>query len=112
MANKSDRRRETKRPHKADPRRNDHGWKKRVKEAKAHARADPSYSICWLCSEPIDPELPSTHSKSFTLDHLIPLDRGGPIDGAAKPAHLSCNSARGSGRGRSTSARPPTILGW
>ncbi|MCX5201058.1 HNH endonuclease [Streptomyces sp. NBC_00237] len=52
---------------------------------------------CWLCGHDIDPTLPPTHRDSFTLDHLVPLSRGGSLlDPAnARSAHRRCNSARG-----------------
>jgi 5-methylcytosine-specific restriction endonuclease McrA len=52
---------------------------------------------CWLCGHNIDPTLDAKHAMSFTLDHLIPLSKGGDLlDPAnARAAHRRCNSARG-----------------
>ncbi|MFJ4434593.1 HNH endonuclease [Streptomyces sp. NPDC088923] len=52
---------------------------------------------CWLCGHDIPPDLDVRHALSFTLDHLIPLSRGGDLlDPAnARSAHRRCNSARG-----------------
>jgi 5-methylcytosine-specific restriction endonuclease McrA len=52
---------------------------------------------CWICGHSIDPDLDSRHPMSFTLDHLIPLSKGGDLlDPAnARSAHRRCNSARG-----------------
>lgn len=52
---------------------------------------------CWLCGHAIDPRLTEKHPLSFTLDHLVPLSRGGELlDPAnARAAHRRCNSARG-----------------
>lgn len=59
-------------------------------------------------------------AEGFTLDHIIPLAKGGDMDGEALPAHRSCNSRRGAGRKRTAmSAReiarsnsPRTALDW
>jgi 5-methylcytosine-specific restriction endonuclease McrA len=52
--------------------------------------------ICWLCSERIDLTLRWPHRLSWSLDHVIPLARGGSLlDPAnARPAHLACNCKR------------------
>lgn len=56
---------------------------------------------CWLCGSDIDYDITGreagTHPMAFTLDHLIPLSRGGDLlDPAnARSAHRRCNSARG-----------------
>lgn len=56
---------------------------------------------CWVCGRAIDYQLVGKdgqrHPLSFTLDHLVPLSKGGdlldPIN--ARSAHRRCNSARG-----------------
>ncbi|WP_371674455.1 HNH endonuclease [Streptomyces sp. NBC_00289] len=52
---------------------------------------------CWLCGHNIDPRLDPRHPMSWTLDHLVPLSRGGDLlDPAnARPAHRRCNSSKG-----------------
>ncbi|MFG2328263.1 HNH endonuclease [Streptomyces sp. NPDC048604] len=52
---------------------------------------------CWLCGHNIGYQLDARHPLSFTLDHLVPLSRGGKLlDPAnARPAHRRCNSAKG-----------------
>ncbi|WWM24861.1 HNH endonuclease [Streptomyces sp. B21-104] len=52
---------------------------------------------CWLCGHNIDGRLTEKHPLSFTLDHVVPLSKGGDLlDPAnARPAHRSCNSSRG-----------------
>ncbi|WP_406398793.1 HNH endonuclease [Streptomyces uncialis] len=56
---------------------------------------------CWWCGAAIDYTLTGRdgqrHPWAFTLDHLIPLSRGGSLlDPAnARSAHRRCNSARG-----------------
>ncbi|MFF9285409.1 HNH endonuclease [Streptomyces griseosporeus] len=56
---------------------------------------------CWWCGEPIRYDitgaLAQRHRDAFTLDHAVPLSRGGDLlDPAnARSAHRRCNSARG-----------------
>jgi 5-methylcytosine-specific restriction endonuclease McrA len=56
---------------------------------------------CWLCGHAIaysiTGPLAGRHPLAFTLDHLLPLSRGGDLlDPAnARSAHRRCNSARG-----------------
>ena len=87
-------------------------WEQRVKRAKRRARHDPRLGICWICGLPIDLDLPSKDRGAFTLDHLVPLARGGMVDGEALPAHRGCNSSRGDGRRSKRSRQPTTLLDW
>lgn len=51
--------------------------------------------VCQLCQEPINPFLYRLDRMSATIDHIIPLDRGG--DDAphnVQAAHRSCNSSK------------------
>lgn len=52
---------------------------------------------CWLCGHNIDYQLDPRHRMSFTLDHLVPISRGGSLlDPAnARAAHRACNSSKG-----------------
>jgi 5-methylcytosine-specific restriction endonuclease McrA len=52
---------------------------------------------CWLCGHDIDYQADHRDGASFTLDHAVPLSRGGDLlDPAnARPAHRRCNSAKG-----------------
>ncbi|MFF4746803.1 HNH endonuclease [Streptomyces sp. NPDC001268] len=65
---------------------------------------------CWICGDEIDYALTGAAAQrgawGFTLDHLVPLSRGGDLlDPAnARSAHRRCNSARGN---RSTSSPKP-----
>jgi 5-methylcytosine-specific restriction endonuclease McrA len=56
------------------------------------ARSRPA---CWLCGEGIDYTLPHLDPKSFTIDHVIPLAKGGTdtLDNV-RAAHRSCNSTK------------------
>ena len=51
---------------------------------------------CHLCEKKIDLDLPSMNRLGFTFDHVIPVSKGGTNDlQNIRPAHRSCNSARG-----------------
>ncbi|MFC7929160.1 HNH endonuclease [Streptomyces cinereoruber] len=62
---------------------------------------------CWLCGHNINYRLSPKHRLSFTLDHEIPLSRGGSLlDPAnARSAHRACNSARGNRTGTTAPMR-------
>lgn len=61
--------------------------------AAVKALGDP----CARCGHNIDPALDPRHPMSFTLDHVVPLARGGSLlDPAnARSMHRRCNSAKG-----------------
>lgn len=62
---------------------------------------------CWICGHNIPANVDGRrHPLAFTLDHLVPLSRGGSLlDPAnARSAHRRCNSARGN---RTTPPRQP-----
>lgn len=51
--------------------------------------------ICQLCRLPVDLSLPLRHAMRFTLDHIIPLARGGPhVVSNLQTAHGRCNSRK------------------
>jgi 5-methylcytosine-specific restriction endonuclease McrA len=52
--------------------------------------------ICIICGDEIDPTLKFPHLEAATLEHIIPLCRGGThtIDNVG-PAHASCNFIKG-----------------
>lgn len=52
--------------------------------------------ICWLCRKPINPRLRSPHPMAATVEHLVPLCKGGTHtwDNTA-PAHAECNFSKG-----------------
>lgn len=70
---------------------------------------------CWLCGRDIAYEITGPeagrHPLAFTLDHLVPLSRGGELlDPAnARSAHRRCNSRRGN---RLTTAQPRASRRW
>lgn len=50
-------------------------------------------SVCWICGEPVDKNLKSPHPMSKTVDHRIPVSKGGhPSDlDNLRLAHRKCN---------------------
>ncbi|MFD7791017.1 HNH endonuclease [Streptomyces sp. NPDC059759] len=53
---------------------------------------------CWICGHNIPTNVDGrTHPLAFTLDHLVPLSRGGDLTDPsnARSAHRRCNSSRG-----------------
>src|SRR5690625_3088238 len=52
--------------------------------------------ICGICNEPVDPALKHPHRMSATLDHIMPLSRGGAHSrDNAQCAHWICNMQKG-----------------
>ena len=52
--------------------------------------------ICQLCAEPVDRDLAHPHPQSPSLDHALPLSRGGAHTYAnTQLAHLRCNLRKG-----------------
>lgn len=47
---------------------------------------------CHICHQPIDYQAHHLHPMSFTVDHITPINRGGPdtLDNKAA-AHRKCN---------------------
>lgn len=51
---------------------------------------------CGICREPVDPALAAPHPKSPSVDHVIPLSRGGThTRDNVQTAHLGCNCRKG-----------------
>jgi 5-methylcytosine-specific restriction endonuclease McrA len=49
-------------------------------------------AICWICNSAIDMDLPRTNRFGATVDHVIPLSKGGSDDfDNLKLAHWICN---------------------
>lgn len=106
--------------------RNDARWRKIKQREKRRlereARQTGRLPLCALCSRPIDLSLDYNHRESLTLDHIIPLAKGGSLTDPAniRCAHRSCNSSRGAGRRRvdmtpkqrARSDRPTTLVDW
>jgi len=71
--------------------------KERLPETRVRIFEDHGW-LCHLCKQPIDPKLRTPHPSAATLDHVVPLARGGR-DWIAniRPAHLRCNRRKGRG---------------
>lgn len=55
--------------------------------------------ICQLCKGPVRQDLPAGHPRAATLDHVVPLSRGGTHEPAnVQLAHHACNSSKRDGR--------------
>lgn len=64
-----------------------------VVPAEVHARDGWT---CRLCGRPIDPEVAWPDPMSASVDHVVPLSRGGAHSmGNVQSAHLGCNSSKG-----------------
>ncbi|WP_435861957.1 HNH endonuclease [Streptomyces sparsogenes] len=51
---------------------------------------------CWLCSEPINREASWPEPDSASVDHVVPLSKGGGHTLAnVRAAHLRCNLVKG-----------------
>ncbi len=51
---------------------------------------------CQLCGQPIRYDLPGTHTRGPSADHIGELALGGHVLGQLRVTHLGCNSRRGS----------------
>ncbi len=55
--------------------------------------------VCQLCGEAVDPAREFPDPLSPSLDHVIPLDRGGAhVPENCQLAHFGCNASKGSRR--------------
>jgi 5-methylcytosine-specific restriction endonuclease McrA len=60
------------------------------------AVADRDGWVCGLCDVAVDPDLQWPDPFSGSLDHVVPLSRGGAHDpGNVQLAHLRCNTVKG-----------------
>lgn len=51
--------------------------------------------ICGICGKKIDKKLEWPHPKSISLDHIIPISKGGThIYSNVQPTHLRCNLSK------------------
>jgi 5-methylcytosine-specific restriction endonuclease McrA len=69
-------------------------------------------NICYLCGRTIlHGVYPPRHPQAPSVDHVVPLDRGGAeldLDNG-RPAHYGCNSAKGN---KVEFKRMPTSRTW
>lgn len=60
------------------------------------ARLKRTATVCALCGQPIDPDLPPDHPMSFTADHRTPVSKGGTHTARnLQAAHRRCNIRQG-----------------
>lgn len=65
---------------------------------------------CQLCGDPVDPDLDYPDPACASLDHVVPLSRGGTHDSTnLQLAHLRCNYAAGD-RKDDQAPRPPLVV--
>ncbi|TAJ46346.1 MAG: HNH endonuclease [Herbiconiux sp.] len=58
-------------------------------------RIRATHAACGICGDTIDYTLPHTDPRSFVVDHVIPLAKGGPDRIENKQAaHRDCNSTK------------------
>ena len=71
----------------------DHDGKHRLAFDRNKKKILASQNICGICGQPVDRSLKYPHPFSATVDHIIPIDRGGhPSDiENLQLAHLKCN---------------------
>lgn len=71
-------------------------WGGRAARVLRRLTAETYGTTCHICGEPIDLAVAGPDPRAFTADHLVPRSRGGSDDLAnLRPAHLGCNSSRG-----------------
>ena len=60
------------------------------------ARVYAEETVCWVCGEYVDQTLPPRTPRSRSVDHVVPLSRGGdPLNRAnLRLAHIGCNTGR------------------
>jgi 5-methylcytosine-specific restriction endonuclease McrA len=73
-------------------------WKEMAKQVRALGLG------CWLCGEDIDYYCDPCSPRSFSVDHVVPLSKGGALLDPAnlRPAHFGCNARKKDGE-------PPAI---
>jgi len=84
-----------------------HQYRERVKRVRRQLERDPSKAVCWICGDPIDMNLPTSHQMAFTLDHIIALAPGGAFLADIAPATRVVVGAHPAGRGAPATGGPP-----
>ena len=74
-----------------------HGWAEATYR-KARKKIFASQSVCAICGRPVNFDLRFPDPWSATVDHIVPLSKGGnPADVAnMQLAHLQCNRIKSS----------------
>ena len=66
--------------------------------------------VCQLCMKPIDRNAPPRTPMSGSIDHIVPLSKGGTgVASNLRAAHYGCNSARRDDR-EGSSYRPAVAM--
>ncbi len=75
----------------------DHVGPHRTPYQKNKKRIFSSLNVCALCGKPVDFSLKWPDPMSATIDHIIPVSKGGSPDAIENMqlAHLSCNRVKG-----------------
>lgn len=61
---------------------------------------DRDNGVCQICRKRIDWNLKWPNCKSMSVDHIVPISKGGTDEEAnVRAAHLGCNSKRGNKQG-------------
>lgn len=70
-----------------------------------------SQDVCALCGRPVDKSLKYPNPMSPTVDHIIPIARGGhPSDlSNLQLAHLACNLAKSDNLAAAQPSRPRAV---
>lgn len=78
------------------------------------ARILATQDICGICGRPVDKSLKYPDPGSATIDHIIPVDRGGhPSDMAnLQLAHLRCNRLKSDKLMEGPRPKPADGLPW
>ena len=73
--------------------RSDREGSHRAQFDKNRKRIYATQTVCGICGKPVDPSFKFPHPLSRTVDHIIPVSKGGhPSDIAnLQLAHLACN---------------------
>lgn len=67
-----------------------------VETVRRQAVFDRDGWICQVCHRPVDKGLSWPHAESASLDHIVPLSRGGAhTEANVQLAHLGCNTGKG-----------------
>lgn len=91
----------------------DKDGKHRAQFEKNKKRIYATQTVCAICGKPVDFSLKSPHPLSPTIDHIIPLDKGGhPSDiDNLQLAHRCCNRQKSNklGAKENVAAQEPVV---